>query len=307
MKFNVGLLNSVHVKALRQPAWERDLTAADQARALRLADDLGYWKASVPEHLVIPNAHLELSGDHYPQATTALGFIAGIAPRMKLSSSVTILPLQHPIVHAKMWATLDWLSGGRAVMMVGVGWLEGEFDLLGVPFHERGRLCDEYVAAILELWQSDNPTFEGRYVQFRDIGFAPKPVQKPTIPIWFGGDADGVLRRVARWGDGWSPFQTPPDKIPERLDWIRSRSDYHGRPIDVVYSMSMLRIGHGHVVRHSSRADGMRDVDQVIDQLGELKDLGVTETSVPQPPLQDFEAYLDWLRWVAEEVIPNAP
>ncbi len=306
MKFNVGLLNSVHVKALNHPPWEKDLTGADQARALRLADDLGYWKANVPEHFIIPHEHRDLSGDHYPQTTTALAFIAGIAPNLKLSSHITILPLINPIVQAKMWATLDWLSNGRAVLMAGVGWLEGEFDLLGVPFHERGRLCDEYIAAMLELWTSDSPTFEGRYVKFKDVGFAPKPVQKPTIPLWFGGDADGVLKRIARWGDGWSPFLTPPDAIPHRLDGIKSQPDYHGRPIEVVYSLSMLKLGEAHVARDAPEAVGLTDRQKLIDQLGYLKGLGVTETDLPRPDHVDFEAYLDWLRWVAAEIMPYA-
>lgn len=305
MKFNVSLLNSAHVKALEQPLWERKLTAADQARALRLADELGFWKANVCEHFAIPQEHFELSGDHYPQSTTALGFIAGLTTNLKLSSAITILPLLHPIVHAKMWATLDWLSAGRAVMMVGVGWLEAEFDLLGVPFRERGAICDEYVPAILELWTKDVASFEGRYVSFRDIGSAPKPVQKPAIPIWFGGDAPGVLRRIARWGSGWSPFQTPPDRIPERLDWIRSQPDYHGRPIDVVYSLDMLRIGESHVVRDAPDDVGTKDLGRLVDQTGYLKSLGVTETSVPRPPHRDFEEYLDWLHWVAAEVMPR--
>jgi len=306
MKFNVGLLNAAHVKALGQPAWERALTAADQARALRLADELGFWKANVPEHFVIPKAHLELSGDHYPQTTTALGFIAGITSRLKLGSGVTILPLQHPIVHAKMWATLDWLSGGRAIMMVGVGWLEAEYELLGVPFHQRGALCDEYVAAILELWANDLASFEGPTIRFKDVGCAPKPIQKPGIPIWFGGDAVGVQRRVAKWGAGWSPFQTPPDQIPVRLEWIKSQPDYHGRPIGVVYSLNMLKLADGHVPRDAPQAKGLTDVQQLLDQLGYLKSLGVTETDVPRPPHRDFEEYLDWLRWLAADVMPRA-
>jgi probable F420-dependent oxidoreductase len=306
MKFNVGLLNAAHVKALGQPAWERALTAADQARALRLADELGFWKASVCEHFAIPEAHFELSGDHYPQSTTALGFMAGVTSRMKLASGVTILPLLHPIVHAKMWATLDWLNGGRSVMMVGVGWLEAEFELLDVSFKERGAICDEYVAAILELWTKDVASFEGRYVKFRDIGSAPKPTQKPAIPIWFGGDALGVQKRVARWGSGWSPFQTPPDTIPERIDWIKSQPDYHGRPIEIVYSLNMLKIGESHAVRNAPQAAGVTDVNKLIDQIGYLKSLGVTETDVPRPPHRDFEEYLDWLRWIAAEIMPRA-
>ena len=303
MRFTVGLLNSAHVKALGAPAWHRSITPAQQIQALRLADELGYWKAMVPEHFVIPREHVELSGDHYPHAVTALAFIAGVTQRLKLSSGITLLPLVNPIAQAKMWATLDWLSGGRAVMNVGVGWLEEEFDLMGVDFHERGRICDDYIPAILELWTSDHPTFEGRYVNFRDVGFAPKPVQSPTIPIWFGGDVEAVQKRVARWGAGWQPFQTPPETLPERMDFIRSQPDYHGRPLDLAYSMSNLKLGHGHVIRDAPEADGSWSAAQMLDVVGRLTELGVTETPLPPPPLADFQAYLDWLRWGAEEVL----
>ena len=91
---------------------------------------------------------------------------------------------------AKALATLDWLSSGRITVTFGVGWLEKEFEILGVPFHERGRMGDEYLAAIIELWTKDAPEFEGEYVSFQNVAFEPKPVQKPHLPIWMGGDAD---------------------------------------------------------------------------------------------------------------------
>src|ERR1700733_9550598 len=149
MRFDISLPNSMHVVAMTQP-WEHALRGADIARAVRVADELGYWKLLTGEHFIIPKSHVQLSGDHYLHSVAALSFVANSAPHMKLSSSVTVLPLQHAIVQAKAWATLDWLSGGRAVALVGVGWLEEEFQLLGVPFHERGRLGDEYIAEIDE-------------------------------------------------------------------------------------------------------------------------------------------------------------
>ena len=303
MKFSVALLNSVQVKALDMPEWQKRVTPQQQIQALRLADQLGYYKAGAPEHFVIPREHVELSGDHYPHAATALAFIAGCTEKILLTSTITLLPLVHPIAQAKMWSTLDWLSGGRAVLNVGVGWLKEEFDLMGVNFHERGAMCDEYIRAMLELWTSDHPTFEGRYVSFHDVGFAPKPVQKPPLPIWFGGDAEAVLKRIARFGDGWQPWMTPLEAVPERLDFIRSQKDYHGRPIKVAYSMLQLKIGKDHEVLDAPEAEGDWNVQRALDTVGRLAEHGVTETGLPSPPLKDFEAYLDWLRWGAEEVM----
>jgi probable F420-dependent oxidoreductase len=305
VKFDIGLLNSVHVAALGRQAWEEAITPAQRVTALQLADELGYWKVLVPEHLVVPNEHLERSGDHYPHAAVGAAFAAGVTTRLRVGSNVTILPLQHPIAQAKMWATIDWLSGGRAELMVGVGWCAGEYEMLGVPFAQRGALCDEYVAAIVELWTSDRPTFHGRFVDFTEVGFAPKPIQQPGVPIWFGGDADAVLRRVARWGSGWSPFQTPPDQIPAKLDWIRSQPDYHGGPIDIVYSMMMLALTPDHQPKNDPDAQGLYAAGPLIDQIGRLQQLGVTEVRLTTPVLTDFEAYLDWLRWAAAEVFPH--
>ncbi len=305
MRFSLAMPHGSELAAQIQP-WERAVGGPEIARAVRLADELGFCKLMMGEHFIIPNDHADRSGQHFLQVTTALGFIAGHTQRLRLSSSLTILPLQHPIVHAKLWATLDWLSGGRAEMMVGAGWLEKEFQILGVDFHERGRMCDEYVQAIRELWTSDKPSFEGRYVSFRDADALPKPIQKGGVPIWFGGEADAVLRRVAKWGAGWSPATTPPETFPERLDYIRSQPEYDGRPIALQFALSRLGIRQDHSATGHPDAKGRLDAAYVLDQVGWLAGLGVTEMRMAPPVLADFEAYLDWLRWVAAEIMPRA-
>jgi probable F420-dependent oxidoreductase len=284
--------------------WEQQLDGAGIGRAIQVADELGFNKVMLGEHFVVPREHIALSGDHYFHTQVALAFAAGQTKRIKLSSSVNILPLQHPAVQAKAWSTLDWLSGGRAEAMFGVGWLKEEYDILNVPFHERGKMCDEYIDAMIELWTKEQPKYEGKYVSFDNIGFAPKPLQKP-LPIWFGGDARPVLRRVGRVGHGWSPFQTPPEKFPECLDYIRSQPEYDGRPIEVFFALEMLNVGAQHEIKNDPRAPGGWDVNKIVEQCEWLKELGVTETIVPQPPLDGPEAYLDRLRWVAEEVMPK--
>lgn len=304
MKINIGVPNSMHVAAIVQP-WEFELRGQEVGGAMALADGLCFNKRMLGEHFVIPKEHIELSGDHYFHTTVALGYIGGRTKRMKLSSSVSILPLQNPIVQAKAWSTLDWLTGGRAEAMFGVGWLKAEFDTLGVPFHERGKMADEYLAAIIELWTKDEPEFEGEYVKFRDIGFAPKPIQ-PKLPIWLGGDAGGVLKRVAKFGDGWSPFRTPPEKFPECIYFIKSRPEYDGRPMNFFFSLNALKVGAHHEILDDPRAPGSRSAQQTIDQIGWLKELGITETFVTLPPgISGLEEYCDRPRWVAAEIMPK--
>ena len=118
---------------------------------------------------------------------------------------VTLLPLHHPVIAAKAIATLDRLTGGRALSTVGIGWNKEEYGALGVPFAKRGRIADEYLTAMLELRHSDSPSFDGEFVSFHDVAFGPKPIQKPHPPIWIGGDADAALRGRCRGRPGRFP------------------------------------------------------------------------------------------------------
>jgi probable F420-dependent oxidoreductase len=304
MKFAIYLPNCMQVPAMTQP-WEHELTGRDIAEVARTAEELGFSAVMLPEHFLTPTSHLELSGNHYFHATTAQGFIAGATSTIRVGSMVSIFPLHHPVVSAKSLATLDWFSGGRAFATLGVGWLKEEFDILGVPFHKRGRLADEYLAAMFELWHSDSPTFEGEFVSFKDVAFGPKPIQRPHPPLWMGGDADAVLRRAARFGDGWAPWLTQPEDLPARLDYLRSQPGFDDRPFSVFYSMAALSVGAEHAVVSDPAAVTSRSPQEVIDQCGRLADLGVTDTWVAAPPVTGLEAYLDHMRWVATEVIPK--
>jgi probable F420-dependent oxidoreductase len=294
----------LRLKAITQP-WEAGVTGADQTRMVKCAEAMGYDMIAIPEHFVIPTDHVELSGPHYLQSTIAQAYIAGATEKIRLNSCVTVLPLQHPIVLAKALATADWMSSGRMMVTFGVGWLEREFDLIGVHFRERGRIADEYLAAIIELWTSESPRFEGRYVSFQDVAFEPKPVQKPHLPVWIGGDADAALKRAARFASGWWPFLTPPEKIAGRIDFIKSQPTYDGRSFEVMHGMGTTRVGEGHrIVDDPSARSGMSG-QEIIDRLGWLAEQGVTYSAVPVPAVRGVEEYLDYAQWVIEEIKPK--
>ena len=246
MRYVFPMPHTHRITAIKQD-WEDAVTGTDQARLARCAEKLGYDMLRLPEHHVIPREHVELSGAHYFHATAAQGYYAGATERIRVGTGVTILPLQHPIVMAKGLSTIDWLSGGRIDVTFAVGWLEGEFEALGVPFRERGRIADEYLAAIIELWTKDYATFEGKYVSFRDVALEPKPIQRPYLPIWMGGDSDAALRRAARYATGWTPFLTAPEDYPDRIDFIRSHSDFKCEKFDVLHLMVARSLGEGHV------------------------------------------------------------
>src|SRR5207248_3282632 len=123
--------------------------------------------------------------------------------RIGLLSNVMILPYRNPLITAKVVATADFLTQGRILLGVGAGHMQREFEILQVPFAERGARTDEYLRIMIELWTQENPRFEGQFFQFERVKFQPKPVQKPYPPLWIGGNAKVAIRRAARLGDGW--------------------------------------------------------------------------------------------------------
>lgn len=304
MKLIFALPHMVRLKATVQP-WEPSVTGADQTRMAKRAEEFGYDMIAVPEHFIIPREHVELSGPHYFHAAAAQAYIAGATTKIRVNSCIAILPLQNPIVQAKALSTIDWLSSGRLTVTFGVGWLEKEFEILRVPFHERGRIADEYLEAMVELWTKDKPEYEGRYVSFKDVAFEPKPVQKPHVPIWMGGDADAALKRAARFGSGWWPFLTKPENIPARIDFIKSQPAFKGGSFDVMYGMSTGRVGEGHTVIDDPHGRPGMPAQEIIDRLGWFRELGITMSSVPMPAVKNIDAYLDYAQWVMEEIKPK--
>jgi probable F420-dependent oxidoreductase len=290
------------------PAWAAAMTAADFQRIARAADELGYDSVNISEHIVMPNALAPAMGAHWPHALTAMAFIAGATARIRVNSCVIVLPYHNPIVLAKAVATLDVMSGGRVTLTFGIGHAEHEFEALGIPFHRRGRISDEYLEAMQVLWTQDAPAYQGEFVQFDGVQFEPKPVQRPHPPIWIGGNSSAALRRVARFGTGWMPWLVTPDELPARLEELRAMPGYgeHGR-VDIWLPAAPIRIREAD---HSWTADEPHDrfssPQQVIDAIGALQEMGVTGTAIPYPgPVASSLAeHLDQLAWGAETVMP---
>jgi probable F420-dependent oxidoreductase len=197
------------------------------------AEGLGFGFVSVNDHVVVPRAiasrypysesgewAARTAGECLDQLAT-LSFLAGRTERVRLLTSVMVVPQRHPVLTAKMLATIDLLSNGRLIVGCGAGWMKEEFEALGAPpFEERGRATDEYLDAFKALWTEEMPTFAGKHVRFNDLIFAPKPVAKPHPPIWIGGESGVALRRTVRVGDGWYPASNNPQvrlDTPERL------------------------------------------------------------------------------------------
>ena len=229
----------------------------------------------VSDHVVFPRAKSgEYPGGHFPHApdtpylepVAVLAAAAMVTERARLGSSVFILGQRHPVVMAKMLTSIDALSNGRLICGVGVGWWEEELTTLGVPFKQRGRHADEILKIFKTLWTSDHPTFEGEFFRFDDLGFQPKPVQKPHPPIWVGGNSPGAFRRVVTYGDGWHATYLQPPQLHESLDKLRAAADAAKRPFETIeLSMRLRNTG----ALSSSR-------QEVIDLLGAYKKAGLT-------------------------------
>ena len=186
----------------------------------RLAEDLGFDSVWVSDHILVPPAFGNVFGREFLDPFVCLAYAAAETTRVKLGTTVVVVPLRSPFAQAKMLSTLDLLSGGRVVFGAGVGWDREEFEALGVPFRERGAMTDEYLDIMRELWTSDAPAFEGRYHRFSGAAFEPKPVQRP-IPIWIGGHAPPVLRRTARLAAAWHASEIPVAEVAEKYATIR--------------------------------------------------------------------------------------
>jgi probable F420-dependent oxidoreductase len=211
----------------------------------RAGEAAGFHSAMVADHVVFPATSKSVypytvSGEHPSHGDALeqfaiLAFVAGITERLRLVSSVTILPYRNPVLTAKMLATIDVLSGGRLTVGVGVGWLEEEFAALGAEFARRGAVSDEYLRILKQLWTESPASFRGEFYSFESICCEPFPLQKSHPPIWVGGHSLAALRRTARYGDGWHPVGAiaavplPPEEMVRKLAELKQLTTEAGR------------------------------------------------------------------------------
>lgn len=243
------------------------------ARAAEERDVPSLW---VSDHVVFPrHATGQYPGGRFPHAPDtpylepvgALTAAAMVTTKARLGASVFILGHRHPVVMAKLLSTIDVLSGGRLIVGVGVGWWKEELEILGVPFERRGRHADETLRAMKALWTEPNPRFEGEFFRFRDLGFAPKPVQTPHPPIWVGGSSPGAFRRVVTLGDGWHATSIAPADLAQALDALRAAADAARRPWHSLVLSARMGLGRELLAGGPGRA---------IEILREYKRLGLT-------------------------------
>lgn len=273
------------------------MTFCRQAEAYQMAS---LW---VSDHVVFPTVgNTNYPSGRFPHApytpylepVAVLAAAAMCTDRARIGSSVFILGHRNPVVMAKMLTTIDTLSNGRLICGMGVGWWREEFVALGIPFDARGRRADEMLQIFKTLWTSDTPEFRGEFYQLRDIGFAPKPVQKPHPPLWIGGHSHAALRRAVAFGDGWHASSQPPEQLREHLDRLRQAAETAGRAFDELELSLRLPLRDTDV--HASR-------QALVDLYSEYKQLGLSHLAVDFRR-EDLSQMLDLLAFVASDIRP---
>lgn len=248
--------------------------AADFARA---AEDAGFESIWTVEHVVVPAGYQSTYPYHpsgkmpggedspIPDPLIWLAYVAATTSRIKLATGILILPQRNPVVLAKELATLDAMSGGRLELGIGVGWLEEEFDAIGVPFAQRGRRTDDYVAAMRSLWSDDEASYHSEFVDFTDCVLRPRPTEG-RIPVHVGGHTDAAARRAGRLGDGFFPGTGKHAELARLFDVVRSSASERGRdPAALEFTTG----GNGAI------GDG------ALDEVKALAEIGTTRVIVP--------------------------
>lgn len=208
-------------------AWEGHAGADELAAVARAADAAGFFYVGVCDHIAVPSEQIPTMGEEWWDTVATLGWLAGITEQVRLLSHVYVPAYRHPLMVAKAFATLDAISGGRVIMGVGAGHVQGEFELLGLPFAERGRLLDESIDALRAAFAEDYPTLPGPRWPAADFGQRPRCVQEDGPPIWVGGSSPAALRRAAYRGDGWLPQSLVTPELIGRLRELRHEAGRH--------------------------------------------------------------------------------
>ncbi|MEE9238206.1 MAG: TIGR03619 family F420-dependent LLM class oxidoreductase [Thermodesulfobacteriota bacterium] len=198
----------------------------------RDAELLSFDSLWVSDHIVIPNSHKGF-GEIFYEPLITLSYIASLTSKIRLGTSVIILPYRNPVVLSKMISTIDVLSDGRLIFGIGAGWLREEFSSLGVDFDNRDNLTEEFIKVMKVLFEEDDPNYKGQFYNISSIKFLPKPVQKPHPPIWMGGNSNKAIRFALKHTSGWHSVGLIPKEILEKVDYIKSISNEYKNELEI--------------------------------------------------------------------------
>ena len=279
------------------------------ARFAQVAEQSGADGIALTDHPAPSKKWYERGGHATIDPFVGLGFMAAATSQVRLMTTLIVVPYRNPLLTAKSMTALDLVSKGRATFVLGTGYLRSEFAALGVDFNERNDLFDEAVDVMKGVWSSDDFRYEGRHFTAVGVTMHPGPVQKPHPPLWLGGNAKVVRRRVAAWGDGWMPMLGGPQLTATtrtaEIDTLEALA-LHVQEV----KRWMEEAGRDPASLDVSSAEGRRfsadmGVDEQLDQVGRLAEIGVTWTGFPFSHTS-FDAALDDVRRYGEEIVAKA-
>jgi probable F420-dependent oxidoreductase len=249
-------------------------------RAAVQAEELGFSDVWVSEHVILPKAAPYPPSPAFYEPILTLTWAAAVTRRVRLGTSVIVLPMHHPVPMAKQLATLQCLSAGRVIFGVGVGWLEAEFAALGVPFRERGRRMDESLALLRALWNEDPVTFQTRHIAAEIVEMRMQPPPVAPIPIWVGGGSAAAQARATRLCDGWHGTRLSPEQAAPVVQRLRAERPEPGFAIS-------LRVGW----------DG-KDAGELRQRLAAYAEAGVGHI-LAEPAERELDAWLGCVEKIA--------
>ena len=292
------------------------------------AETLGYDYVAVSDHIVVPKG-IEST---YPysedgswagaavgecgEQLTVMAYLAALTSRVRLLSSVMVVPHRQAVLTAKVLATIDAMSDGRLTVGCGAGWMAEEFAALQTPpFEKRGQVTDDFIAAFKSLWTSDDPRADSPYVRFSDIDFDPKPTQKPHPPIWVGGESGPAIRRAARHADAWYPGSANPRfridtpqiyaQKSEQLAQMAAEAGRDADSIDRAYFVMQPIEPEARTDGEGNRRKFTGAAADIAADIDAFAAVGVT-TMIVIFQNHDLGALVDRMSWFAEEVRPLA-
>jgi probable F420-dependent oxidoreductase len=288
-------------------AW---LDPANIAAFARAAEEAGVDGIALTDHPAPSGKWLDHGGHETIDPFVGLGFMAAVTTRIRLMTSLAVVPYRNPFLTAKAMTAVDILSGGRATFVIGAGYLRSEFAALGVDFDERNELFDEAVEVLKGAWADDDLHYEGRHFTAIGVRLRPRPVQQPHPPLWLGGNARIVRQRVARWGDGWQPMLGGGAVLARtaRTRAIETDADLGGMIREI--KDGMAEAGRDPAALDVAAASTTplpadASVEQRLEAIGRLADLGVTWTSV-RIPHEQFAAGVEAVQRYGDDVIAKA-
>ncbi|WAL98720.1 TIGR03619 family F420-dependent LLM class oxidoreductase [Streptomyces sp. Je 1-369] len=233
------------------------------------------------DHIAVtPDVHEVYPAPFYDQFVLA-AYLAGRVPGLRLGTTITVIPYRHPLETARMAANIDQLNDAGFILGAGVGWSAAEYEVLGVPFRERGAMTDEYLTAIRAAWREDPTSFHGKYVSYDGVRTAPAPASRP-LPVWVGGNSPAAQRRAARLGEAWHPFMPSRALLDEALPRIAAAAEAAGRPAPGLAPRLQIRVGERQDT--PERPLGHGSVDLIRADLETLAGLGATDVLLDTYP-----------------------